>query len=122
MQFQITCSHCHRRYAIVAQPGQTVRCACPYCKQQATVATPLGPNQPTAWQDNGSTAAPRHVEPYDVHTPTPQPRVQERPEPQPSAASQSHLRRRTTVAFIIVLILVILAAMTLYILFTMMTN
>ena len=40
MQYEILCKHCHKKFAIESEGGETLRCKCPYCSNQLIVATP----------------------------------------------------------------------------------
>ena len=41
MQFQIICKHCHRSFVITSDGGKTLKCNCPYCGTESTIAVPL---------------------------------------------------------------------------------
>lgn len=39
--FQVNCKHCKREFSIQAEEGVTVKCNCPYCGTESTIAVPL---------------------------------------------------------------------------------
>ncbi|WP_077195981.1 hypothetical protein [Prevotella ihumii] len=51
--FQVTCKQCHRAFSVKAEAGATVKCNCPFCGSETTVAIPLmQQNQTKAQQPN----------------------------------------------------------------------
>lgn len=58
MQYNVTCSRCHRSFAISADDDEKIRCICPYCGQSLlvnlpSVGTPITPyeQQPIVAQE-----------------------------------------------------------------------
>ena len=39
--FQVKCKNCKREYSIQAEEGVTVKCNCPFCGTESTIAVPL---------------------------------------------------------------------------------
>ena len=110
MQYQVTCKHCHRLFAITSQPGQTVKASCPYCSTIATIATPYAGQQ--ANETN------LHATSYPPQTPS--------SATQRSFQSQS-IRRgslglKVVKVYIAVMLILILGASALYWLFSTMSQ
>ncbi len=108
MQYEILCKHCHKKFAIESEGGETLRCKCPYCSNQLIVATP-------------STASPEEAiaPPHEQ----PQPATPHQPVP-PSAApphrkpTQRSLGVKVTIVFTILMAILLIGATILYFIFS----
>lgn len=111
MQFEIECKQCHKKFAIEASAGQTLKCSCPYCNAQILVATPLATGQQTT---PGQAGIPSDSESFAI----------ENTQQRKGGASlrTSRLGMKVTVIFIVLAILLLLAAIGLYIVFSLMSN
>ena len=39
--FQVSCKNCMRQFSIKAEEGATVKCNCPFCSVESTIAVPM---------------------------------------------------------------------------------
>ena len=108
MQYEILCKHCHKKFAIESEGGETLRCKCPYCSNQLIVATP------SAASPEEAIALP-HEQPQSAtpHQPVP-----------PSAApphrkpTQRSLGVKVTIVFTILMAILLIGATILYFIFS----
>ncbi len=108
MQYEIVCKHCHRKFAIAAQGGETLRCKCPYCQGELIAATPVGST--VAATTTPSAQSRERAIPPQKHVPP--------PAATPHPPHERGLGVKVTIVFSIVVAVVLTVSTLLYIVFS----
>lgn len=112
MHFQIACKHCQRPFIINAERAQTVKCNCPYCGQEMTVATPSQDLSPT----QSSLDEPANVMENNVKSDVDTNKLRV------TRVRSSNIGRTVTLIFVLCLFGIILLSSLLYVIFSAMSN
>lgn len=114
MQFKLACKHCRRIFIIDSDPGNTVRCNCPYCGESMMVATP---------QMGAMTGSAAETAATGSHTQVDRDNTSGQINPtRDGKPSKSGLGKKVTIVFFSLLLLLILVSSLLYIIFSAMSN
>ncbi len=112
MQFEIQCKQCHKRFAIEAVGGSTLKCICPYCNTSMIVATPAANAAAAPVQEAPARSAGKLLSKEDTPVEV---GIQQKKQGR-------SLGIKVTIIFLLVALVLLLTATLLYIVFSLMSK